>query len=358
MNKYTIPIIGLIASKEDTEEGEPNFGMTDLLFHLSLAKDFSAIELQFNSPGGFCDVADKMIAVLSRIEKPLFSSNSGQVCSAASKIFTVAPKENRTYDPTKGVFLIHNPWGQIEGDASELAQASKELMSTENEYAKWYSEKTGSDVEIIKGFMSENAPLTAEQVEGLGFATIIKPTVSAIAFLNSKFNQNKMNKTDFEQKLNAFEKFLAKFKSKAFVLNDVNGKEIEFPEINDISELKVGAKTTAPDGEYVLPDGSILVASGNLITEIKPATTEAAPDDIAALKAEIEALKAENATLKSESLVALSDAEKSVSEVKAEFKKFRAQFTDVNFSNDTPPAVLTPKKGFSKDDFVKSLNLK
>jgi ATP-dependent protease ClpP protease subunit len=359
MSVYSIPIYGLIGSPESPEDKALYFPFDKFLLHVNKAKEFDMIELDIASDGGYVDVTDKMIDVLKATKKPIISKNSGNIASAASKLFTLAPKGSRSFDPSKGVFLIHNPWGTIEGDANELAAASKELQDTENEYAKWYAGATGSDLNVIKSFMSENIPLTVEQVESLGFATIVKPTVNAVAKLKSS-NINQMDNKDVVEKLNGFEKLMqklfAKLKIKAIMLADTNGKELEFPELTDVSEIAVGVKVSEggkpADGEYPQPDGTVLVCKAGVLTEIKPKAddTQALKDELAAAKAEIEKLKGEKALVEEKA----TEAVKVANEVKSEFTKFKAQFSAGDPGSGTPPAGDPGKKEFlTKDELEK-----
>jgi ATP-dependent protease ClpP protease subunit len=343
MPVYSIPIHGLIGSPESPEDKQTYFQFSDLLLHINKAQAFDVIELDIASDGGYVDVADKMIEVLQSTKKPIISKNSGNVASAASKIFTLAPKGSRSFDPSKGVFLIHNPFGAIEGDASELALASKALQDTENNYAKWYANATGADITVIKAFMSENIPLTSEQIETLGFAVIVKPAINAVAKLKS--NNHMSTLKEQEEKLTAFEKFIdkimSKFHPKAIMIADANGKELEFPELTDPSEIKVGVKVSEDgkpaNGEYPQADGSVFVCKDGVLAEIKPKAaddTQALKAENEKLKAEIEALKASKATTEASA----TEAIKAVTEVKAEFKKFKALFSNGKPDDANPPA--------------------
>ncbi len=348
MPVYSIPIHGLIGSPESPDDKQLYFQFDQFLLHVNQAKEFEAIELDIASDGGFVDVADKMIDVLKATKKPITSKNSGNVASAASKLFTLAPKGFRTFDPAKGVFLIHNPWGAVTGTSEEMNAAAMNLQQIEKEYIKWYADATGSDMNVIKAFMTENIPLTPEQVESLGFATITRPTINAVAKLKSNYIQ--MDNKEVVEKLNGFEKFLkglektfAKFMPKAIMIADVNGKELEFPELNDPAEIKTGVKVSQggspATGDFVLPDGRTLVCDNGVVNDIKEAAAPA--DDTQALKDEIAALKAENESLKSAKAEAdskVDEAVKAVNAVTTEFKSFKAQFTSGNPGGAQPPA--------------------
>jgi ATP-dependent protease ClpP protease subunit len=360
MPVYNIPIYGLLGSPENEEDKATYFQYTDLLIHINNARLFDTLNLDISSDGGFCDVADKMIDLIKGTGKIITSCNSGNVCSAASKIFTLAPKGQRFFHPEKGVFLIHNPWGTIEGDASELAQASKELKAIESEYAKWYAAATGSDESIIKAFMAENVPLTPDQVQQLGFAEIIQPEIKAVAKLKS--NNNEMDNKEVIEKLNGFEKvlnrFVAMFKPKAVMIADATGKELEFPELTDPSEIAVGAKVNVggspAQGEFPQADGTVFVCAGGVLTEIRPAANEmdALKQELATANAKLAEAEAKAVAAEAKANVASQEAIK----MAGEFKAFKAQFSDFNFKAAKPGEDDDSKKKkaiFSKEDVSK-----
>lgn len=360
MPVYNIPIYGLIGSPESPEDNATYFQFTDLLLHLNNSRAYDTLNLDISSDGGFCDVADRMIEAVKKTGKIITSCNSGNVCSAASKIFTLAPKGQRFFHPEKGMFLIHNPWGEVEGDASELAQASKELKKIENEYAAWYAAATGSDQTVIEAFMKENVPLTPDQIEQLGFAEIIQPTVKAVAKLKS--NTNEMDNKEVIEKINGFEKalqkFMAMFKPKAIMIAGADGKELEFPELTDPSEIAVGVKVNeggAPaNGEYPQPDGSVYVCANGVLAEIKPAADpmQEMMDENKALKEQLAAAQAKVVEAEAKATEAGNEAIK----MAKEFKAFKAQFSDFSFQSPKPepdPKQVTKKGVFSKEDVSK-----
>ena len=355
MAVYTIPFTGIIGSPEDENDKEVYFSLHDLIMHLHNAAAFDAINIAINSKGGYCDKADKMIALIQETGKHITTCNTGIVASAATKIFTIPSLENRTYHPERGEFLIHNPWATIDGDAQELANAAKSMKSVEDEYVKWYAKQTGTDANIISALMTENIPLTAEQVEKFGFAKInIKQPVQAVAYLQTKI-KNTMNDEQVKAMkiivegegnkiLNSI-KELFKGKAKAIMLTDGGGNELEFPECNDPSEVVVGVKVNikgqpvTEKKSFTMPDGTIITAENGTVTEIMAASTE-----VEALKKQVEDLQAQLATKETalqakeqENVRALAVAK----EAKEHIESIQSQFSDFNFRAQTK----TPKTG-------------
>lgn len=327
---YILPIIGIIGV---------DFKHTDLLMHLNAAKLENEIKLVISSPGGFVSEASMIRNTLKKSGKILYSTNSGDVASAAVGIFLTPQKQNRTFNPSKGVFLIHLPYidpkNFSEGEAltsEALEYISKELRVEEKELANIYSEETGCDIEIIKAYMSENKVMEEDHIAGLGFAQIEKSEFKAVALYNFN-NNNNMGQQEVVEKLNVFERLLKRF-LKNLVMQDVTGVELDFGEIKDPAEIKVGvlvliSGSPAKDGEYVMAGGEIIVISGGngFITEIKPAEEK----EVNALKKENDTLKTEITTLKKE----IKDSATSFSKLNSSFLELKNQFTkDINFSNN------------------------
>jgi ATP-dependent protease ClpP protease subunit len=339
--RYIIPIHGEL----EFEKRNDTFTLNDFLLHLNNAKNSEVIHLDISSIGGYVEVADKIIDLLKNSGKVITASNSGHVMSAASLIFMSASV--RTFDPTKGDFLIHNAWVEVQGEASELERQAKELRAIEKKYAQIYSQVTGVDISIIQELMNQNTPLTSEQIESMNFAHILKTEYKAVAKINLKLN--KMTEEQIKENFDTLgDKILngikSLFKPKALVIADANGTELTMPDINDISELKIGVAATVngepANGEYPQPDGTILKFEGGVLVEIVPLQNE----DVDALKKEIEALKSENEVLKTQNeqvSAKLIEIEKDVKEYKALASNFKPK---PQTQTDVKKATFTYKK--------------
>lgn len=354
---YLLPINGII--------GE-DFKINDLLLHLNAAKNEQVVKLIFNSPGGYLDEADKMVEALKKENKIYHSTNSGDVASSAVELFLVSPKENRTFDTTKGNFLIHMPFldpvdGGATGTAEEIQAVADEMKKLEKKLSVNYQKATGTSANILTGFMKENIPLTEEQIQQLGFATIIKPaTLKAVAYFK---NNNKMENKEIVEKLGVFETLLNKvmnlIKPKNLMIQDTNGKELDFgPDIQDASQIAVGVKATVDgqpaQGDFILADGSTLKFEAGVLTEIVPS----ANDELAAAKTKIADLESKLAAKETEFENYKTQAKSQISNVSAEFKKFKAQFSSGDEKDDgTITDAGKSKHLISKDELKKKFNL-
>ena len=131
------------------------------------------LTLKIDSWGGYVDVAQEMckkiVAFAAENDIVINTENSGDVMSAATLFFLLGNK--RTFDQSKGEFLIHNPWCFNVGDAQSMYECGDSLASLEDYFADYYAMTTGSDKEQIKEIMSKNDVMPTEDMTAMNFCT-------------------------------------------------------------------------------------------------------------------------------------------------------------------------------------------
>lgn len=314
-----IEIIGVIGQ---------NYFYSDFLTDYANAKQQGLIELQINSLGGSV-VEGFAIADFIKLHSTDFLSvaNSGNIASIATTIFFALPFEKRTYDINKGFFVIHNPFVPNEAientTAQGLSDASEKLKEIEDKIVVDIVKATGADKEAVKALMIVDKPLTIEQIKAFNIANV--EDLRVVAFFNQDNNNNEMNKNEVEEivsKANAslLDKIKAVFTKKvvALYVTDAEGNQVNFPDVEEGTELKVGDKAEGNvNGDVLLADGRTLVMVDGVIAEIKEKVVE----EEEAPNVELEALKAENQELKKQlqaKVVALKNIESKVVALKAD----------------------------------------
>ena len=315
-----IEIIGVIGQ---------DYFYSDFLTDYANAKQQGLIELQINSLGGSV-VEGFAIADFIKLHSADFLSvtNSGNIASIATTIFFALPFEKRTYDINKGFFVIHNPFVPNEAientTAQGLSDASEKLKEIEDRMVNDVVKATGADKEAVKALMIVDKPLTIEQIKAFNIANVEELRV--VAFFNpDNNNKNEMNKNEVEEivtKANnsMLDTIIALFKKKvvALYVTDAEGNQMNFPDVEEGTELKVGDKAEKNvTGDVLLADGRTLVMVDGVIAEIKEKeeVIEEEPN------VELEALKAENQELKKQlqaKIVALKNIESKVVALKAD----------------------------------------
>lgn len=294
------------------------------------------IRLTINSPGGDVIQGEQIAEFINKhAERFISVSNSGDVASIAASIFLSLPREKRFFDMAKGLFLIHNPFVDpfslafADTTAEGLALISDELKDFENRICKYISQQTGADIEVVRGFMKINEPLTEEQMSTLNIATIYK--YQAVAFFNNNQNKNEMKQEEVSQMIeanneNLFTRILAVFNKRtkfvAIMLTDANGGQIEFPDVPEGTQPVVGdvAADKSLNGEVVMATGETYVFENGVLMEVIPMAEEPEPNPDEAM----DALKAENEALKAE----LEKVRAEATEVKNEMAQIKSQMID------------------------------
>jgi len=314
-----IEIIGVIGQ---------NYFYNDFLTDYANAKQEGLIELHINSLGGSV-VEGFAIADFIKLHSADFLSvtNSGNIASIATTIFFALPFEKRTYDINKGFFVIHNPFVPNEAientTAQGLSDASEKLREIEERMVNDVVKATGADKEAVKALMIVDKPLTIEQIKAFNIANVEELRV--VAFFNPINNKNEMNKNEVEEIVtkannNLLDTIIALFKKKVVALSvtDAEGNQVNFPDVEEGTELKVGDKADGNvTGDVLLADGRTLVMVNGVIAEIKEKKVE----EEEAPNVELEALKAENQELKKQlqaKVVALKNIESKVIALKAD----------------------------------------
>lgn len=328
-----IYIIGEIVEERNESLGFPQYTYSDALAAYQMAKDSDIINLHIDSPGGILHVGKKIAALFKNSGKVIKSHNIGDIASIAINIFLSAEKGNRLYYPEKGKLLIHYPWAEAEGNAEDLQEYAERLKKEESELVKELSSELGVEESVLRGYMEQERFLTTEEVELINLATVAKIEFKAVA----KFKTNNMTSEEIKEvnkKLGFFEKSLSEImsfikpKTKALLVQDVNGTELNIPDIQEIEQLQPGLSIQADDGEYALQDGRVIVVEAGVISEIR----EAEGSEMEALKAEndslrqqLEQLSASLAKKTEEADSLKTSAKEKIDSIEQDFKAFKAK---------------------------------
>lgn len=291
------------------------------------------LHIHIHSQGGSVYDGLAIYNYLKTLEQEVHTSSSGLVASIASVIFLAGKKETRKINSNDS-FLIHLPMGFNGGNAKDLEKTAKELRDIENKLAEIYAKETNLTSDEAIELMSKDEMLKVDFLKEKGFVSEI---VEFKAVANLYNNQKQMKQVTEEQVNSMFAKFEAKlkniFKSKptAKLVQDANGVEINFADLDEEATPSVGDKATVDgvnaDGEYVMPDGTKMVFVGGELTEIieeteDEQTLEEAQARITELEAEVEALKTEKDTFQN-----------NLKTLKTEFKNFKNEVSS-NFKGE------------------------
>lgn len=114
------------------------------------------IHLYINSPGGVFQAGLAIIDTMNHIKCPVSTICIGLCASAASLILAGGAKGKRHILPNSKV-MIHQPWGGVKGQITEIEIYYKEGIKDRNTYAKLLGEYCGkSEKKILQDIERDN----------------------------------------------------------------------------------------------------------------------------------------------------------------------------------------------------------
>lgn len=290
MKTLQIKIFGVIGD---------NTTLQDIIKQVNVFGKFDQIHLLINSVGGYVSEGRAIRGYLNSLKKPIITECFGECSSIATEIFLMG-KERYAHEGVH--FLVHQPFGFVEGNRDDLNAYQMDLAQIEREMIEIYQsrDKLKRSYKEWLNIMRKSTTFTAQELLTIGFATKV------IKAFQSKYSINMAK--------NVFARIFRKFglaKALDYTLQDGTIIEVvtENPEpaVGDSVIIKETGEP-APDGEHDLGNGLIIVVQGGVIVEIKnmqDASLEELAELVAALKAlkedtekQISALKSENEAIK------------------------------------------------------------
>ena len=102
--------------------------------------------LRINCPGGAVNEAVAMRSTLMNAGFDELTATIEGMCASAATVPIAIPGMHVKIAPCSE-FMIHNPAGDVWGDAAEMEKAAARLRKLEDSVAKLFAERTGRDVD-------------------------------------------------------------------------------------------------------------------------------------------------------------------------------------------------------------------
>lgn len=141
-----------------------NFDICNKLLYLANQSD-EPITLYINSPGGSCDDGLAIVDVMKSINAPVIGVVKGIAMSMGAIIIT-ACDERKAYCDSK--FLIHQPLGSTEGQATQMAISLRSIEHTKKRLYNIISETTGQPYDKVFKDCERDNYLTAKEALDYG----------------------------------------------------------------------------------------------------------------------------------------------------------------------------------------------
>jgi len=322
---------------------------------LDALKDADKIIVHIQSPGGSVYAGYNTYHVLKSAGKPVEAIIEGE-CQSIATFISLAADKVVARNPS--IYMIHNPYTYLEGDASVMENGASELRKIEDTMISAYQAKTKLSEDKLREMMSKETTMTAYEAQKMGFVDEIVDQLRAVAIGKTKIKM--------QDKLDQFGAKMTAILKEVFsgpVNSEVPLKDGTMVTIEGEGDL-VGQVATingepAPAGEHELANGQIIVVGENgVITEVKAPMSPAQvmEQENAKLKAELEALKAEKA--QSDSVLADAQAKNSktvqmLAELQKEFMELRKMTVgNPNPAPVAPVAMVKPSEEVAKADVM------
>lgn len=139
------------------------------------------ISVRINSPGG--SVWDGL-AIHSLLETRKAQVETHVDGLAASIASVIALAGRKTTIAPSALYMVHNPWGGIVGNAEQMRKYADDLDKHAQSLIGIYARKTSKTEEQIKNLMDAETWFTGDEAKAAGFADELNQTTDAQASIN------------------------------------------------------------------------------------------------------------------------------------------------------------------------------
>ncbi len=154
-------------------DGEINDERADLvvaqLLFLEAEDPKKEINLYINSPGGSVTAGLAIYDTMQYIRPQVCTICLGQAASMAALILAGGAKGKRMVLPSSRV-MIHQPWGGVEGQSSDIAIHAKEILRLKKLSIEYIAHHTGKPYEEVAAAMERDFFMTAQEALDFGIA--------------------------------------------------------------------------------------------------------------------------------------------------------------------------------------------
>jgi ATP-dependent Clp protease protease subunit len=151
------------------------------LLYLEAERKDKDISLYINSPGGSITAGLAIYDTMQFITAPVTTICIGQAASMASVLLAAGNSGKRFSLPNSRI-VLHQPFGEFQGQASDVAIQAKEILRMRETLNKILSRHTGQPVERIQADIERDFIITPEQAKEYGLIDqIIRSRDEALA---------------------------------------------------------------------------------------------------------------------------------------------------------------------------------
>ena len=149
------------------------------LLHLESENPDKDISLYINSPGGDINALFAIYDTMQYIKPDITTICFGQAASAAAVLLGAGTHGKRLALPHARI-LLHQPWGQAGGQATDIELVAKEILRLKTQLEEIMAEHTGQPVERIAADTDRDFVMTAAEAKEYGLIDEVISTRNSV----------------------------------------------------------------------------------------------------------------------------------------------------------------------------------
>jgi ATP-dependent Clp protease protease subunit len=158
----------IIILGEEVNAASANVIVAQLLF-LESEDPTKDISLYINSPGGSVTAGLAIYDTMQYIKCDVQTICLGQAASMGALLLAAGTAGKRYILPSARV-MIHQPWGGVNGQVSDISIHAKELLRIKKLSIEYFATHTGKSLETIASDIERDFFFTAEEAVSYGLA--------------------------------------------------------------------------------------------------------------------------------------------------------------------------------------------
>jgi ATP-dependent Clp protease, protease subunit len=153
-------------------EGEmANLIIAQLLF-LESEDPKKDISLYVNSPGGSVTAGLAILDAMNHV-KPAVSTVCVGIAASAAAVILAAGEKGKRYALPNSEVMIHQPWGGVEGQATDIEITAKHIIATRERLNKILAKASGQELSKIEKDVERDYFMTADEAKKYGLVDTV-----------------------------------------------------------------------------------------------------------------------------------------------------------------------------------------
>ena len=155
-----------------------NLVIAQLLFLQSDDKE-KDIYIYVNSPGGSVTAGLAIYDTMQYIKPDVSTICIGQAASMGAVLLTAGTKGKRHALPNARI-MIHQPWGGVQGTASDISIQAQEILRMKDELNKILAKHSGQDLERVKKDTDRDYFMSAQESKDYGLVDTVIANIEEV----------------------------------------------------------------------------------------------------------------------------------------------------------------------------------